>query len=478
MDTDTFWDVLEDEELLAFLRRYEAWRADGLIKCGLVTVQHKNGAREKPSDPRFKLVKGDKIIVPIGVPSGKTVRDVLLPEKCLRELEADATARARDFVFKPRQSDYEDNMLNVLRQARGRRLEQIQADDLATFLIRLKRYDDAPVGTIYIVAHGWTRGNLMAKLRPQRPAMEDYPITYENLAEAAKEITTIKVHPPLFLPPRPRDPTTRNPIPAAVRIRACRIGVHPIFLKKLKEALGPGIDVVSGPRFLQDAGTVGSRGLIEFFRNEFTVLSRRKLERAALITAFQTGDLAFAPGPPTFYDGRAVPARSWQDWIPRQLTLTDWSWVETAEIPVVIPVPNNPGRSRLRVHFGWRELPLAFRAVMTKEKPSSTNDARAKFAAYVNALGASQPWSDRHPFPMSVRLGYKNLDELVKGFEWDVTADREQYVFHFKGKRQEYSVLTPLMNGNDLLCNFYPTDPGMQILEMFRDDDPRFFTSV
>jgi hypothetical protein len=115
---------------------------------------------------------------------------------------------------------------------------------------------------------------------------------------------------------------------------------------------------------------------------------------------------------------------------------------------------------------------------MTVEKPTSKNDAIAKLPAHINALGASHPWSDKHPFPMSERLGYKDLDELVKGFDWTVEEGSKKYEFHFVGTRQEYAVFTPLMRGRDLICNFYSTDPSIQSLQMFREDDPQFFASV
>jgi hypothetical protein len=64
--TNTGWDVTADQELLAFLRPIEAWRSEWLISCGLVTVQHKTGVKEKLNDPHFKLFRGEKIFVPIG----------------------------------------------------------------------------------------------------------------------------------------------------------------------------------------------------------------------------------------------------------------------------------------------------------------------------------------------------------------------------------------------------------------------------
>ncbi len=470
------WEVIADQELLSFLRPYEAWRADWLIRCGLVTVQHKNGAKEKLNDPHFKLFKGEMVFVPIGAPSGGTVRDVLLPAGCRREMEEDANARARDFVFQAHPTDYERSVTVVLTRAHPN-LTKIDADDLATFLLKLRKFDDAPVGTIHIVAHGSTRGNVNAQLRPD-PIWDDDKITYESLDEAVKEITTIRAYPPLFLKPRPVDGTTKEPLPAALRIRACRVGVHATLLKKFKEALGPGIDVVSAPRFLHDAGTLGSRGLIEFFRHEFTLLSKRKLERPALIKGFQAGDLAFAPGPPTFFDGKAVPALAWNKWIPQRLQFTGEKKVDTEEMQVIIPVPGNPGRSHLKVHFAWDQFTVKFTRRMENEKPTSTADALAKLSTHINAIGASQRWSDLHPFPVSARLGYKNFDTLVENFDWTVDTGTAEYEFVFEGTRQEYSVLVPLTRGGELICNFYSNDPSIQSLQTFRDDDPRFFTSV
>jgi hypothetical protein len=116
---------------------------------------------------------------------------------------------------------------------------------------------------------------------------------------------------------------------------------------------------------------------------------------------------------------------------------------------------------------------------MSAEKPKSPAAALAAFATHVNARGASSKWSDRHPFPMSARLGYSNLEELMKGFEWKVTEiGSGQSAFTFTATRQEYTVLTPLMRGANLLCNFYSQDPKIPSLRTFRDDDPKYFTNV
>lgn len=471
------WEVKEkSQELLAFLRPYEAWRAEGIINCGLVTVQHLNGDKEKTRDPKFRLFKGEKVFIPIG----GAVRDVLIPPACREKMEEDASKRVQNFVFQAKKSDFEDKMTRVLERAHPK-LIKIGGpyEDLVTVLTRLKGYDKAPIGTIHIVAHGSTRGNVNANLHPPAEPKTVEPITFEDLEKAVKEITTIKAYPPLFLPPRPLDPETKKPMPAAVRIRACRIGVHEIFLKKFKQALGPGIDIVSAPRFLQSAETVGSYGLVEFLRHEFTLLSPRKLARHALIRAFQAGDLAFAPGPPIFFDKKAVPAHVWSKWIPKQLGVADNKLVHTDKMELMIPTEKNPGKTNIDVLFQWDEhiLPL-FKLAMTKEKPSSPADALAKFAEHVNAIGPSQKWSDRHPFPMSARLGYKNLEALVKGYDWKVEAGDEKHVFKFWGTRQEYSVFVPLTRGSDLICNFYSLRPEIPSLQMYREDDPRFFTTV
>jgi hypothetical protein len=464
------WEVKEDQDLLTFLRPYEAWRAKWLLDYGMVTVQHRNGAKELVRDPAFPLKRGEKIFIPIGVPPGRTVRDVLFPANALTEMRDDAKARARDFIYQAHVSTYEDTMTDVLKRAHPNH-KLVVAGDFAEFLGNLKASDDAPIGTIHVVAHGSTRGNVSAKLRPWRSAADE-AITYEGLEEAAGEITTLKVYPPLFLPPRPADPQTGEPMPSALRIHACRIGVHEVFLRKLKEALGPGITEVSAPRFLQGAATIGKRGVASYLRHEFTLLSKKKLTRAALIKAFQAGNLAFAPGPATFHDGTAVPATAWNKWIPFNLKPTGAGWVDTEDMKVLIP--GNPKPSSLKVVFQWDKLEFTHRLEM--RAASDPADALAKFATHVDAMGPTEQWSDQHPFPMSARLGYGSLQELMDGFEWAV--DTEDGMFRFHGTRQEYSVYPPLMRGKDLLCNFYPNDPAEPPVVAFREDDPAFFTRV
>ncbi len=477
------WEVKEAQDLLTFLRPYEAWRAEWLLRCNLVTVQHRNGVRQKVNDPKFQLIKGEKVFVPIGVPAQGGLRDVLFHDKCLREMQGDVTARAVDFVFQAKFSDYETSMAGVLKKAHPG-LVYIEASDLETFfeLLKLPKYNkNLPVGTIHVIAHGSTRGNLNVGLRRQRPEHDDDVITYEGLEEAVKEITTIKAYPPLFLPPRPIDPDTKAPRPGALRIWACRIGVHATFLKKLKQALGPGIEVVSAPRFRQDAGPIGKgAGMIEFLRHEFKLLSKTELKRPALIKAFQAGDLAFEkPGPPTFHDGRAVPAQAWHKWIPQQLLPSEGKPDETEKITVTVPIQGVRAQPTLVVHFEWVKFSLRFSLVMSAVKPTGPADALAKLATHINARGAADKWSDLHPFPMSTRLGYKNFEALVNGFDWKPPeAGTAKYAFKFEGTRHEYTVYVPVMRGNDLICNFYSSDPAVPSLKMYREDDLRFFTNV
>ena len=464
------WEVKEDQDLFTFLRPYEAWRAKWLLDYGMVTVQHRNGAKELVRDPAFRLKRGEKIFIPIGVPPGGSVRDVLFPPNALTEMRDDAKARARDFIYQANVSPYENNMTNVLKRAHPNHQVMV-AGNFAEFLGTLKTFDDAPIGMIHVVAHGSTRGNISAMLRQRRTAADE-AITYEGLEEAVSEIHTLKVYPPLFLPPRPPDAQTGEPMPSALRIHACRIGVHEVFLRKLKEALGPGITAVSAPRFLQGALTVAKRGVASYLRHEFTLLSKKKLTRAALIKAFQAGKFAFAPGPATFHDGTAVPATAWNKWIPMNLKPTGKGFVDTEDMKVLLP--GNAKPASLKVVFQWDQLEFTHHLEM--RAASDPADALARFAAHVNAMGPTETWSDQHPFPMSARLGYGSLQELMDGFDWKV--DSSDGMFHFHGTRQEYSVYPPLMRGKELLCNFYPDDPTQQPVLMVREDDPAFFTTV
>src|SRR5262249_12076236 len=160
------------------------------------------------------------------------------------------------------------------------------------------------------VAHGSSLGNLKAPIRRQRPGKDDGEIVYEGLEEAVGDLS-LRAYPPLFLPPRPVDPKSGKPILSRVRIEACRVCVQPTFLRKVREALGPGMDAVTGPRFMTaaDQSKISLDSLM-WLLNEFTLLRPHKLDRASLIEAFRKGDLTFAPGLPHFYDGSAVPNSS------------------------------------------------------------------------------------------------------------------------------------------------------------------------
>lgn len=466
------WEVKEDQDLLTFLRPYEAWRAKWLLDYGMVTVQHRNGAKELVRDPAFALKRGEQILIPIGVPPGGSVRDVLFPPNALTEMRDDATAHARDYIYQANFTDYENTMTDVLKRAHPNH-KVVPAGDLAEFLGKLKTFDPAPIGTLHVVAHGSTRGHVHAMLRAQRQ-QTDETITYEGLEEAVSEIHTIKAYPPLFLPPRPLDPQTNEPMPSALRIHACRIGVHEVFLRKLKEALGPGITEVSAPRYFQGAATIGKRGVASYLRHEFTLLSKSKLSRAALLKAFQGGNLAFAPGPVTFHDGTPVPAAAWAKWIPFNPKLAGGKWVDTEDMKLI--VPGNPKPSSFKVLFQWDKM--EFNHYHTIDGATGPADALAKFAESINGMGPSELWSDQHPFPMSARLGYRSLQELMDGFDWKVEPESAPGRFHFQGVRQEYTVSVPVVRGKELLCNFYPNDPAEQPVVMFREDDPAFFTKV
>jgi hypothetical protein len=368
-------------------------------------------------------------------------------------------------------------------------LQKIDADDFTTFLTKLKQFNDQPIGTIHIVAHGWVLDQIYVKQRPQRPGkLYDDIISYEGLEDAVAD-RSLAVDPSLFQPPRPIDPDTKKRIPGTVRIWACRAGLHRVFLEKLREALGGAIGTVSAPLHLQGAGKLGSGGRIEFLRQEFRVSSRCPLDRASLIKQFQAGNLPYdAPGPTRFADGQPVPAAAWDRWLPKAIHANETMFAPTQKIHVRAAEPGGHPRTTLDVLYSCYPSPAhLLNWNMERVKPRGEGDALAKLPDFVAMIGETDEWgeqdphpyrwNDKHPLPMSVRGGYKNFAELVDGFKWKVTKVSD-FTYSFEGTRWVYSILVPITDGDDLVCNGISAGRPPEMLRQFRDDDPRFYTVV
>ena len=470
------WRVEADQPLFDFLRDRVGWIAQVLIDEGLMLVEHANGMIENPTAGSFALINGDTVTQELRVPASFT-----------NKLQDHANDNARDFMFAPGASDFEVKMADFLLAANPR-LTKIKAKDLMTFLVELKKHNDQQIGTLHIVGHGWSQGNINVDQSPQRTGQS---IEYEGLQDAVADRSLV-VDPSLFQPPRPVDPDTKEPIPGTVRIWACRVGIHEPFLDKLREALGRAIGVVAAPLFLQDAGKLGSGGRIEFLRHDFRVLSPRKLDRPSLIRQFQIGDLAYAPGPPRFFDRKPVPAWIWNKWLPQQIHANEDQHVPTLKMETFVAELRKKVRGRgkapLSVIYHWYKYPCTLENWnLESVKPKDEKDALDKLTAFVAMIGETDEWgardkhpyrwNDKHPFPISVRYGYKNFADFKNGWKWEVTR-ASGFTYTFQGTRWEYAVYVPLMHGADLVCNVVSADTPPQTLRQYRDDDSRFFTII
>lgn len=413
----------------------------------------------------------ERALVPLAgvgtrVESGDIVRVVDPPPAALATaLQAAATANARDYAFVPGTSAFDLSMASLMdNRPKTIRISDALVDSLTSFIAALARNAamTAPIRHLIISSHANPEGHLFMKLSLAGAAQ----ITYEDL-EAAVQARSLLVDSAL-LQPRPHD-TNGAAIPATFLIRGCRIGTAPVYLRKLKEALGNAVPVIAPKHFHIAAQQSRPAGFVEYMGYSFSVNRASQLRnKAAVVAAFQAGGF-------TRIDNQPVPARSWGEWVPRNPHAAAQQDVAAR---VLNPINNQtqavPGRFRFRL----RQL---FPAEQSFALASDPGTETGRKAAVRTELEATHPqYRAAHPFPIYFRFGYATMADFMDGWTWHFRYDRSSGTLFFTASRAEYTIIRPIVEiaSNRLILNYYPSGRQGSVLELLNVTDSRLFATV
>jgi hypothetical protein len=429
----------------------QPWRLAALVSSrGLLVVR--SGSSLAISGPAMSLQSGD-IVRLIDPPSAATVT----------ALSRAATANARDYAFIPGTTSYDLQMANVLRtRPHTIRVDQPTIDSLKAFIRSLAGAQaTSPLRHIIISSHANNQGVLFMKL----DLFAANEIQYEDL-EAAVRGRTLVID-PAWLAPRPKDAYGVD-VPALFLVRGCRIGSVPVYLQKLKDALGGGLQVIA-PKHIHVAAELSSpAGFVEYMQYGWRVSRPQRINRRALIAAFQTGGHVRV-------DGTPVPATAWSGFVPRNPHSKS---KHTVNARVVNPVTNQreavPGEFR----YETRQLWSGQQSMALASDPGTETGRKA---AVESELQAQIPqYLPSHPYPAYERWGYSSMQDFMNGFKWRFRYDKRSGTLYFAASRVDYTVLQPIVDptSNRLYMNYYPSTTTGTVLEQLQTTDIRFFATV
>lgn len=336
-------------------------------------------------------------------------------------------------------------------------------DSLTNFIAALSRNPvvQSPIRDLIIASHANPEGLLFIGLN----ILEPKHITFETL-ETAVRSRSLHVDSAL-LRPRPQISGGVD-LPPSFHIRGCRIGAAPVYLRKLKEALGDEIAVTAPKHFHFAWQQPNPAGSVEYMGYGYSINRPERLgDKAAVVAAFQTG--AF-----TRIDDQPVPARNWGEWVPRNPHAADEQVVPAR---VLNPVTNQ--REKVRGFFRFRVRPLHSEEASIALDVDPGSDAGRKKAVQAELEGSFAYYRATHEFPEYIRLGYA-MGEFMDGWAWHFRYDASEHTLFFRPSRAEYTVIQPIVDiaSNRLFLNYYPSGRQGAVMELLKVADRRFFETV
>jgi hypothetical protein len=443
----------------------QAWRVPLLVQHGAVTV-----------------TRGGKPVTPLASSTKLVLRDVVavanpLPASYLAALGKLPASAFWDFAFVPGT----DTHSGYARQfhANRPRSKVITGfgpidNTLESFIDALGRSTDVdhPVAYPIVVSHANEEGQLLMAMN----LLAAKVIEYEEL-EAAVGSGRLRLDPALL---QPRPQSGGQPAPAQLRVRGCRIGNAPPFLRKLKDALGGAIQV-NAPKHFQYYGDItstgggGLNGVYEQMSYDFTVSRPDPVaSRAALVKAFKKAGFKWI-------DKKPVPAGTWSalmslPGMPKSIhdsshphTLGYRVVVRAAGKKVVLSDMAEYRYAREPLFTGWGAFPLATDPVTDRRKLAAVQKELSKQPLYQNS----------HPYPKWARTGFSSLDAFMAGWHWTMQYDKSAGQLRYKAERSKYTFVVPITRpgSKELIMNFYGT-AGSPAVEDLHAEDPDYYATV
>lgn len=465
-----------DTRLDRFLRRnrIQQWRVPILVANGGVKVFRGKGSTVTLKDEKTPVQAGDKV---------RLVDP--MPKACAQALQKEANTNWHDYAIVPGTTSFDLRLAKFIKARTNTTLIQNPSMfNLRGFFDGIATSDEIvnPVRHLVVVGHGSMSGSFKISLFAGVAA--DH-VTYENLEDAVKKKSLIMDV--SLMMPRPVEKTGVSQ--PNLRLFGCDIGGQVPFMKKFKEAIGGQIVLVA-PKHLLVGATFGTPpGEAAYMNYDFTVHvpspDTKKpvtMSKAEVVAEFMKKS---ASGDFIRQDKKAVPKKSWDEWVPRRPN-DNPNPVDLDHVPKIKNIVKNP------VFGGTSDAPRRF--VYGKQKPffsgpsqlrldkdTGKEDDRKK--AVKAQLQSLDRWKDKHPFPEFIRAGYKTMDEFMEGWNWQFSYDAKTKILTFNPIRDVYRVLQPVAQvaTNTLVMNYYPTGPvpkrfkSQMPIEMLQVNDTFYF---
>jgi hypothetical protein len=435
---------------------FQAWRAAYLVHCNQVKVK-RNGALIdlKVDGPATALLRGDELTVddppPIPCPGGMS-KVPTHQDYALVSIDIGPT----DTHIKRLKRFYDERGQTIRLEPPNLALKEfidmLSQDAKAT----------APIRDLMIGTHASGSGSIAVRA----VAGENAHIQYERLEKAVTDKNLfIKAG---VLQPRPKDPKSQADLPPRFVIRGCAVGVAMPFLKKFKEALGSTVEVVA-PKYEHAIGDYSGRGgdgLYEFLAYEFELYQPKKLKTDKDIVG------AFVAKGLLNYDAKPIDGKTWASWIPIGSPPADFSKHRK--------YPSTPAKRQITglAFFNTRHEDFPGPPIVLN-LPADPGTETNRKAALRTHLDNEPRFKSDHAWPAYVRLGYKNMNDMMDGFVWSFQYSSTTNKLTCIGKRWTYMVHQPIVEpSGELIHNHFPLRPMGQPTIAFTDKDPRFFATT
>jgi len=364
------------------LERYERIRVQRKKPDGTLT------APALPDDPKMPLRTGSIV----------TVDETLEGE--FKTLYNIAKADAKDYVHQPVANAFDRFLRNVeeLHSRKGAYVFGGFAGEktLQDFVRQVGRAEipETPPRNLIVVSHAhWSRQ--LSFVPTNAPADAESHLSYEDIDRMSAE---------LRIPDEHLQPRAAVNTPPKLMFTGCAFGQAEPFLKKLRNAMNPGLMLVAPKHYFGIARNPDDDSIfIEYMAVEHTAYSTTRLNRAGLIT-----ELRKTPKRRDAHDQQIADA-DWDGWLPLEpwpggdwfyepgLTFSTFLWFEVIEQPMD-PVP------------------------IAVDQATFESDRNGKFKAALAAfLDPTHPLSAAHPFPWWRRFGFSSAAKMVDGLLWSYT---------------------------------------------------------
>lgn len=262
-----------------------------------------------------------------------------------------------------------------------------------------------------------------------------------------------------------------------LHIKGCNIGKSPVFLRKLKEAIGDNM-YITAPLHFHTINPPLHGGTFETMTYEFRVLRATPFSnRTDYINELNSKGF-------TFYNGDPVTIQDWKKWVPKNIKESSKS-LKYYKLGISI------GKAKTLHEFLFyeyesliRKIPITTYAT-ADDIPVSDSDRMIELSDFLETYkyrsgDPQRAFDSAHPFPEYIRQGYASKQDFIDGHDWKFSVNGN--ILMCNGSYHDYTLCVPILDrttGN-IRFNFYPNaGSGLTAITTdYVESDTNFFTTV